>query len=81
MPADHGGRFDDLSITRPSRDRSKTPESMARMVRSVGVNLGRSILPLQHQDLMAKSEDFGVALVATHHQQPETSDQQPEQVG
>ena len=45
------------------------------MVRSVGVNLGRSIWPLQHQDLMANSEDYGVALVATHQHQPETSDQ------
>jgi hypothetical protein len=51
------------------------------MVRSVGVNLGRSILPLAHQDLMAKSDDFGVALVATHQQQPKANDQQPEQVG
>jgi hypothetical protein len=38
-------------------------------------------LLLQHQDLMAKSEDFGVAHVATHQQQPKTTDQQPEQVG
>jgi len=35
---------------------------------------------MQHHDLMAKSQDFGVTLVTGHQQQAKTSDQQPEQV-
>jgi hypothetical protein len=80
MPADHGGRFDDQHHASESRPVKGTREHGEDGPVGRG-EPGAVDLPLQHQDLMAKSEDFGVALVATHQQQPETSDQQPEQVG
>lgn len=36
---------------------------------------------LQKLNLMAKSENLGVTSVTGHQQQPQTSDQEPEQVG
>ncbi len=79
MPADHGGRFDDqhhASEPRPIKgSRQQSEDGSVRRGEPGAVNL-----PLQHQDLMAKSDDLGVTLAATHQQQSETRDQEPEQL-
>ena len=69
-----------ISIVELRCRRSNARESTARIVRSVGVTLGRSIYRCSTKDLVPKREDLGITFVTGHQQQPETSDQEPEQV-
>jgi len=79
VPADHGGWFHDQrdlaqsSVTGCPRQHGQDGPVGGREPRPLD-------LSLLHQDLVAKSENFCVALIARHQQQSETSDQQPEQV-
>ncbi len=74
MPADHGGRFHDKKDLAQS-SAIECPRQHGQD-RSVGRRERWPIdLALQHEDLVAKSEDLCLALVAGHQQQSETSDQ------
>lgn len=78
VPADHRGGFHDQhdltqssAIERQREHRKHCPVGRCEL-RAVD-------LSLQDQDLMAKSQDLSVALVASHQQQPETIDEKAEQ--
>jgi len=79
VPADHGRRSHNQHDLAQS-SAIECPRQHGED-RPVGRREPRPIdLALQHQDLMAKSQDLCVALVAGHQQQSETRDQQPKQV-
>lgn len=79
VPADHGGWFHDQHDLAQS-SAIECPRQYGQDG-PVGRREPRPIdLSLQHEDLVAKSENFCVAAVAGHQQQSETRDEQPEQV-
>ena len=79
VPADHGGGFDDqhhLAETAPLEGTREHGEDGP----VGGCESWSFDLSLQNEDLMAKGEDLCVTLVTGHEQQPETGDQESEQV-
>ncbi len=79
VPAEHGGRFHDQHHASESRPVEGSREHSEDGPVGRG-EPGTLVLSLQHQDLMAKGEDLGVTLVAAHQQQPDTGNEQSEQV-
>lgn len=79
MPADHSGGLDDQHLAPEPRPVEGTREhgQDCPVRRS---EPGPIDLSVQNVQLMAKSKDFGITLVTGHQEQPETSDQAPQQV-
>ncbi len=74
VPADHGGGLHDQHNLAESSTIERPREHSEHS--SVGRCELRAVdLALQDQDLMAKSENLSVTLVAGYQQQPETSEQ------
>ena len=79
MPADHGGQLDGQHhAVEPATVEGTRQQGQDRPIS--GYEFWPIDLSLENEDLMAKSQDLRVSPVAGHEQQPETSDQEPEQM-
>lgn len=79
MPTDHSGRFHDQHHTPEPLPIERTRKyGQDRPVR--GSEPGAIDLSLQNVNLVAKSEDLSITPVTGYQEQPETSDQEPEQM-
>lgn len=80
VPAKHGGGLDDEEhLSKPA---AVDGVGEHRQDAAVGVGEPRPLhLALQDHHLVPEGEDLGVATVTGHHEQPDTGDQETEEVG
>ncbi len=80
MPAEHGGGLDDEEhLAEPA-----ALDGLRQHREDGSVGLGQPWplhLALEDQDLVPQGQDLGVAAIAGHRQQPDTGDEQPQNVG